>query len=144
MAKPFVFIDGKEGNDGRMIPEPKFYRRIRRAKEIWNAFMFLARGGKFKVHLDFSEIDPRILKPVRLFVVNDGMVVDVEFYRRNAVAGSARKMEVAGLTLAADDEPGFRVRWRDYSRKGAWEAAGFEVSATPTEFIVSPKEAHHG
>lgn len=55
MANPFVFIDGKESN--RPIPEPRFLARLRRLKDIWNAFKFLARGGKFKVFLDFSGID---------------------------------------------------------------------------------------
>ncbi len=40
--------------------------------------MFLARGGKFKVFLDFSGIDLRILKLVRVNIIHDGQVVDVE------------------------------------------------------------------
>jgi len=115
MANPFVFIDGKESN--RLIPEPRILRRIRRAKEIWNAFKFLIRGGKFKVYLDFSRLDPLILKPVRLFVAYDGMVVDVEQNRRNAVSSAMNRMaRLAGLSLARDDEPGFRVRWNESAR----------------------------
>ncbi len=139
MAKPFVFIDGKEGNDGRMIPEPKLYRRIRRAKEIWNAFKFLARGGKFKIYLDFSGVDPHAIKPVRIFAYRDGMVIDVEQHRRNLVANASRRIQDVGLHLAKEDEPGFRVAWGELARAKAWEAAGFEVTRTPVDVIVQPK-----
>jgi hypothetical protein len=46
----------------RWIVEHKLLRRWRRIKDVWRTFVFLARGGKFKVVLDFSRIDPRILE----------------------------------------------------------------------------------
>jgi len=140
MANPFVFIDGKESN--RLIPEPRILRRIRRAKEVWNAFKFLARGGKFKVYLDFSGVDPRVLRPVKVTVTSDGRVVDVEHERRNAVACSmGRIFRDSGLTPARDDEPGFRVRWSESAQGKAWEAAGFDVTREPTRVVVQPKGA---
>ncbi len=140
MANPFVFIDGKESN--RLIPEPRIMRRIRRAKEVWNAFKFLVRGGKFKVYLDFSGVDPRVLKPVWTNIIHDGQVVDVERYRHNAVAGAMTRMgRDAGLVLAADDEPGFRVRWSEAAKGTAWEEAGFDVTREPTRVVVQPKGA---
>jgi len=142
MANPFVFIDGKESN--RLIPEPHIMRRIRRAKEVWNAFKFLVRGGKLKVYLDFSGVDPRILKPVKVTVTNDGRVVDVENERRGAVACSIGKIfRDSGLTLASDDEPGFRVRWSESAQGKAWEAAGFDVTREPTRVVVQPKGVGH-
>jgi len=139
MAENFVIKDTEESNV-RFIPEPRFLARLRRIKAVWQAAVFLARGGRYKVYLDFSEIDPCILKPVRLFVTHDGMVVDVEFYRRSAVARSLNKMaRLAGLALARDDEPGFRVKWGEMTRKRSWEEAGFDVTHTPKEFIVTPK-----
>lgn len=139
MAGNFVIKDSAEDNV-RFIPEPRFLARLRRLKAIWNAAVFLARGGRFKVYLDFSGVDPRILMPVRLFIHHDGTVLDVEQNRRNAVAQATNRISrLAGLTLAADDEPGFRVKWNGWTRKTAWEEAGFDVTHTPTEFIVSPK-----
>ena len=77
--------------------------------------------------------------------INRIKVVLVEQKRTNAVNSALNKMSTTGgLTLAADDEPGFRVKWRDWSRKTAWEDAGFEVSATPTNFIVTHREARNG
>lgn len=139
MAENFVIKDTEESNV-RWIPEPRFLARLRRLKAIWNAFRFLARGGKFKVYLDFSGVDPRILKPVRLFVVNDGMVVDVDFYKRNAVAVALNRIgRETGLVLARDDEPGFRVRWTESAQEKAWEEAGFDVTRTPDRITVQPK-----
>lgn len=140
MANPFVFIDGKESN--RLIPEPRIMRRIRRIKEVWNAFKFLVRGGKFKVFLDFSGIDPRILRPAKITVTNDGRVVDLAFEQRNAIAGTMNRMgRLAGLELAQDDEPGFRVRWSESAQGKAWEEAGFDVTREPTRVVVQPKGA---
>lgn len=140
MANPFVFIDGKESN--RLIPEPRIIRRIRRAKEVWNAFKFLVRGGKFKVYLDFSGIDPRILRPAKVTVTSDGRVVDLAFEQRNAIAGAMTRMgRLAGLELAQDDEPGFRVRWSESARGTAWEEVGFDVTREPTRVVVQPKGA---
>lgn len=139
MAENFVIRDGEE-DKVRWIAEPRYMRRLRRLKAIWTAAVFLARGGRFKVFLDFSGIDPRILKPVRVNIIHDGQVVDVENDRHNAVSSSMQRMaRTAGLTLARDDEPGFRVKWNGWTRKGAWEEAGFDVTHTPTDFIVSPK-----
>lgn len=146
MAGNFVIKDTNEDNV-RFIPEPRFMRRLRRIKAVWNAFRFLARGGRFKVYLDFSGIDPRILKPVAVNIVHDGRVVDLEHERHNAVSAATTKLSrVAGLVLARDDEPGFRVKWGDGSRKEAWEQAGFDVTKAVPEFIVSPKdsEVRHG
>lgn len=144
MAENFVIKDTEESNV-RWIAEPRFLARLRRLKAIWTAAVFLARGGRFKVFLGYSGIDPRIVSPVRLFIHHDGTVLDVERRRHAAVSSSLNKVaRTAGLTLARDDEPGFRVKWNGWTRKGAWEEAGFDVSATPTEFIVTPKEAHHG
>lgn len=142
MASRFTLKD----NDMRLIAEPRFMRRLRHFKEIWNAFRFLARGGRFKVYLDFSGVDPRILKPVAVKISHDGRVLDLALERHNAVAeATTRLSRAAGLELARDDEPGFRVKWGDRSRKEAWEDAGFEVSQAVKEFIVSPKDAevHH-
>ena len=142
MANPFVFIDGKESN--RLIPEPRILRRIRRVKEVWNAFKFLARGGKLKVYLDFSGVDPRILRPVKITVTNDGRVVDLGLEQRNAIAGAmTRLFRDAGLTLAADDEPGFRVRWSESAQGKAWEEVGFDVTREPTRVVVQPKGVDH-
>jgi len=142
MANPFVFIDGKESN--RLIPEPRIFHRIRRAKEVWNAFKFLVRGGKLKVYLDFSHVDPRILRPVKITVTSDGRVVDVEHERSNAVACSMGRMfREAGLTLASDDEAGFRVRWSESAQGTAWEDAGFDVTREPTRVVVQPKGVDH-
>lgn len=142
MANPFVFIDGKESN--RLIPEPRIIRRIRRAKEVWNAFKFLVRGGNFKVFLDFSEIDPRILQPVKVTVTSDGRVVHLGLEQRNAIAGAITRMgRDAGLVLAADDEPGFRVRWSESAQGKAWEEVGFDVTREPTRVIVQPKGVPH-
>ena len=106
----------------RWIAEPELYRRWRRIKDFWRAFVFLARGGKFKVVLDFSGIDPRILGGAETFIVRDNQVVDLARYRYNAIAESASKMNrLAGLTLAADDDPdGFRVKWAGTTRDEAW------------------------
>lgn len=139
MSNPFVFLDGNESN--RFIPEPRILRRIRRIKEVWNAAVFLVRGGKFKVYLDFSGVDPHALRPVRLFVHRDGMVIDVEQYRRNLVANAARRLEAAGLHLAKEGEPGFRVFWGEMARAKSWEEAGFDVTRTPVDVIVQPKGA---
>ncbi len=117
-------------------------RRLRRIKAVWNAFRFLARGGRFKVFLDFSGIDPRILKPVAVNVGQDGRVLDLARERHNAIAAATTRLSRdAGLELARDDEPGFRVKWGDGSRKEAWEQAGFEVTKAVPEFIVSPKDS---
>ena len=139
MAEKFVIRDTDESK-ACMIMEPRFLARLRRLKAIWNAAVFLARGGRFKVFLDYSGIDPRIVHPVRLFIHHDGTVLDVERSRHAAVSSSLNKVaRTAGLTLARDDEPGFRVKWNGWTRKTAWEEAGFDVTHTPTEFIVSPK-----
>jgi hypothetical protein len=139
MAEKFVIRDTDESK-ARMIMEPHFLARLRRIKAVWNAFRFLARGGRFKVYLDFSGIDPRVLKPVKVTIGHDGRVLDLERERHNAVAGSmARLARLAGLELARDDEPGFRVTWGDRSRTEAWEEAGFDVAQTPTVFVVTPK-----
>ena len=67
-------------------------------------------------------------------------MVDLENNRHNAVSSSMQRMaRLAGLALAGDDEPGFRVKWNRWTRKGTWEEAGFDVTHTPTEFIVVPK-----
>lgn len=138
MAGNFVIKDSAEDNV-RFIPEPQFLARLRRLKSIWDAAVFLARGGHLKVYLDFSGLDPRILKPVKITVTHNGRVVDVERERHNAVAQATNRISrLAGLTLAADDEPGFRVKWGESSRKEAWEDAGFDVTRTPDQFIVSP------
>ena len=55
--------------------------------------MLVARGGRFKVFLDYSGIDPCILKPVRANIIHDGQVVDVENYRHNAVSSSMQRMD---------------------------------------------------
>lgn len=104
----------------RWIVEPKLLRRWRRIKEVVGAFTFLLRGGKFKMVLDFSKIDPRILGPVFITVSCNGRVVDLEHERRNAVAASSTKMaRLAGLDLAAEDDPeGFRVKWGQAAREG--------------------------
>jgi hypothetical protein len=142
MANPFVFIDGKEGN--RLIPEPRIFRRIRRVKEVWNAFRFLARGGRFTVYLDFSGIDPRVLKPVKVTIGHDGRVLDLKRERHNAVAGSMTRLSrLAGLELARDDEPGFRVRWSESAQEKAWEDAGFDVTRAATRVVVQPKGVPH-
>lgn len=97
------------------------------------------RGGKFKVFLDFPGIDPRVLKPVKVTVTHDGRVVDLAFEQRNAIVGAMTRMSRdAGLTLATDDEPGFRVRWSESAQGKAWEAAGFYVTLTPTRMVVQP------
>lgn len=141
MSSRFIVRDSDEGNV-RMIMEPRFMRRLRRVKAVWNAFVFLAQGGRFKVYLDFSGIDPRILKPVAVNISHDGRVLDLARERHGAVsAATTRLSRVAGLELARDDEPGFRVKWGDGSRKEAWEAAGFEVSRAVPQFIVSPKDS---
>jgi hypothetical protein len=128
----------------RVILEPAILRRWRHVKAVWNGFMFLARGGKFRVFLDLSGIDPRIVRPVKIFIPHDGWVVDVERSRRNAVSSATDKISrLAGLTLAKDDEPGFRVRWADSARKLAWEETGFDVTWTPDKLIVSPKGEDH-
>lgn len=125
-------------NAGRWIMEPTFLRRWRRIKAIWDAFKFLVRGGKFKVFLDFTGIDPRIVKPVKITIANDGRVVDVERERHNAVSSAMQRMSrLAGLTLAGDDEPGFRVRWADAARKAAWKESGFDVSVAPDRMFVT-------
>lgn len=137
-----MLIDVREdANAVRWIREPAFLRQLRRLKTTWNAFKFLAHGGKFKVFLDFTGLDPRILKPVKVTIGHDGRVVDLDLERHNAVVSASRAMEKAGLCLAGDDEPGFRVRWRDYSRKNAWEEAGFDVSAAPDRLYVTKTEA---
>lgn len=139
MAGNFVIKDTNEGNV-RMIMEPRFMRRLRRVKAVWNAFRFLAQGGRFKVYLDFSGIDPRILKPVEVNISHDGRVLDLARERHNAVATATAKLSrVAGLELARDDEPGFRVKWGDSSKKEAWEDAGFEVTKAVQDFVVSPR-----
>ena len=139
MAEKFVIRDTDESKV-RWIAEPRFLARLRRIKAVWNAAVFIARGGRFKVFLDFSGIDPRILKPVKVTIANDGRVVDVERERHNAVSSAMQRMaRLAGLTLAGDDEPGFRVKWNGWTRKTAWEEAGFDVTHTPTEFIVAPR-----
>lgn len=139
MAEKFVIRDTDESK-ARMIMEPRFLARLRRIKAVWNAAVFIAQGGRFKVYLDFSGIDPRILKPVKVTIANDGRVVDVERERHNAVSSAMQRMSrLAGLTLAGDDEPGFRVKWNGWTRKTAWEEAGFDVTHTPTEFIVAPR-----
>ena len=76
-------------------------------------------------------------------VSHDGRVLDLAHERRNAVACSMNKVFHAGLELARDDEPGFRVKWNGCARKDAWENAGFDVAHTPTGFIVSPKGVDH-
>lgn len=139
MAEKFVIRDTDESKM-RWIAKPRFLARLRRIKAVWNAAVFIARGGRFKVFLDFSGIDPRILKPVKVTIANDGRVVDVERERHNAVSSAMQRMSrLAGLTLAGDDEPGFRVKWNGWTRKTAWEEAGFDVTHTPTEFIVAPR-----
>ena len=49
----------------------------------------------------------------------------------------------AAVFLARDDEPGFLVKWNGWTRKTAWEEAGFDVTHTPTESIVAPKGVNH-
>lgn len=145
MNSNFTVRDTTEGNV-RWIMEPRFMRRLRRLKAVWNAFRFLAQGGRFKVYLDFSGIDPRILKPVEVTVSHDGRVLDLARERHNAVADAMTKMGRLGIELAADGEPGFRVRWADGARKEAWEEKGYDVTHAVKEFIVSPKdsEVRHG
>ena len=139
MAEKFVIRDTDESK-ARMIMEPRFLARLRRIKAIWNAAVFLARGGRFKVFLDYSGIDPRIVHPVRLFIHHDGPALDVERSRRAAVSSPLNKVaRTAGLSLARDDEPGFRVKWNGWTRGAAWEEAGFDVSRTTGKFIVQPK-----
>jgi hypothetical protein len=134
-----MLIDVRDDTNAvRWSMEPAFLRRWRRIKAIWNAFKFLARGGKFKVFLDFTGIDPRILKPVKITIAHDGRVVDLERERHNAVAGAMGRMtRLAGLTLAKDDEPGFRVRWTDTAQKIAWKDSGFDVSAAPDRLFIT-------
>lgn len=140
MAGNFVIRDTDESKT-RMIMEPRFLARLRRLKAVWNAAVFLARGGRFKVYLDFGGIDPRVLKPVAVNIGHDGRVLDLERERRNAVSSAMQRMSrLAGLTLADDDEPGFRVKWTGWTRKTAWEEAGFDVAHTPKVFVVTPKE----
>ncbi|MBF0480706.1 MAG: hypothetical protein HQK81_07505 [Desulfovibrionaceae bacterium] len=84
--------------------------RIRRIKELWNAFMFLARGGKFKVFLDFSGVDPRISKLATVYIGSPGRVVDVENVRRNAIASTFHRIN--DLMPAKPGDPGaFLVKW---------------------------------
>lgn len=45
---------------------------------------------------------------------------------------------LAGLTLAGDGEPGFRVKWNGWTRKTAWAEAGFDVTHASAECIVAP------
>ncbi len=143
MAEKFVIRDTDESKT-RMIMEPRFLARLRRIKAVWNAAVFLARGGRFKVYLDFSGIDPRILKPVKVTIGHDGRILDLERERHNAVSSAMQRLSrLAGLTLAGDDEHGFRVKWNGWTRKTAWEEAGFDVTHTPTEFIVAPKGVGH-
>lgn len=142
MAEKFVIHDSPEDNP-RWIAEPPFLARLRRLKAIWSAFRFLLRGGKFKVYLDYSGVDPRILKPSKILVGRDGIVVDVEQYRQNAVNAGYRAAARGGLVPAKDDEPGFRVRWCGSSRGDAWKDAGFDVTKAPEGYFVSPKEAAH-
>lgn len=119
MADRSVTRDDRDDNP-RWIIEPKLLRRWRGIKDVWEAFAFLLRGGKFKVVLDFSKIDPRILGPVSVTVSRNGRVVDLEHERRNAVASSSAKLaRLAGLDLAKDDDPdGFRVKWAKAAREG--------------------------
>jgi len=138
MDSRFTIRDNNDDNV-RLIREPRFMRRLRHIKAVWSAFVFLARGGRFKVYLDFSGIDPRILKPVAVNIRHDGRVLDLECERHNAVAGSMTKMERFGIELAKDDEPGFRVRWSDSARKEGWAEKGFDVTPAVPEWIVSPK-----
>jgi len=139
MDSRFTIRDNNDDNV-RLIREPRFMRRLGHIKAVWNAFVFLARGGRFKVYLDFSEIDSRILKPVAVNVDHDGRVLDLARERHNAVAEATTKLSrLAGLELAREDEPGFRVKWGDSSRKEAWENAGFDVTKAIRELIISPK-----
>ena len=119
MADRSVTRDNTDDNP-RWVMETKLARRVRRIKEVWQAFRFLLRGGKFKVVLDFSRIDPRILGGTTIFINRDGRVVDLEHERRNGVAAASVKVSrLAGLDLAADDDPdGFRVKWGRAAREG--------------------------
>ena len=139
MARKLVVVEGEESKE-RMIPEPKLFRRLRQARAVWSAFKFLARGGRFRVYLDLSGVDARIVKPVSLNLLRDGAVVDVGTRLKNARIAATEGMDVvAGLELAKDDEPGFRVKWTDKAKKTAWEAAGFEAWTSPTALNIRPK-----
>lgn len=138
MADKSVVHESPEGN-ARWIIEPPFLARLRRLKAIWNAFRFLLGGGKFKVYLDLSGIDPRVLKPSKLLVGRDSMVVDVERHMDNAVNAGYRAASRVGLVPAKDDEPGFRVKWGGSARGDAWKDAGFDVGRGPDRYYVSPK-----
>jgi hypothetical protein len=140
MADEFV-IHGPDNDNPRMIFEPAFLARLRRLKAVWSAFRFLASGGKFKIYLDFSGIDPRALKPVKIPFAYDGIVVDVERHRQNAVASSLqRAVRLAGLVPAKDGEPGFRVKWGGEARKESWEESGFDVTRTPEGYSAIPRQ----
>ncbi|WP_461209459.1 hypothetical protein [Desulfocurvus sp. DL9XJH121] len=139
MASQFVVEDTDEDNV-RWIAEPRLYRKARQLKGIWNAFKFLAHGGKFKEFLDFSGIDSRIISPVQVTISHDGQVVDVKGRYDNAVSSAQERLaSLSGLILAGDDEPGFRVRWNDSARGDAWKDAGLGVAQAPGKFIVQPK-----
>lgn len=101
------------------IAEPRFLCRLR---EIWSAFLFLVRGGKYKVHLDFGDLDPRILAGPTLYIWKDGQVIDIERERNNSLVSCGRQLQrQSSLILAAEGDPdAFLVRWNRLAKKDAW------------------------
>lgn len=115
-----------DGNDNwRWMEEPALYRRWRRVKEVWRAFRFLLKGGKFKIVLDFSGVDPFILKQPWVYIGADGQVVNLENERHNARAATWSKALVGLRPADADDPDGFRVKWADTARENAREGTSW-------------------
>jgi hypothetical protein len=112
-----------DSDNQRWIPEPKLYRRLRRIKDVWRAFRFLLGGGKFRIRLDFTGVDPLILKQPKVYIVEDGQVVDLAHFRHNARGMTWNKALADLQPAAADDPDGFRVKWTDNARKRAMEGA---------------------
>lgn len=145
MAESTLRHEPATDNSPRWIVEPSFLVRLRRIKAVWHAFKFLARGGKFKVHLDFSGLDPRAITPVVLNVGCDRRV-DVTELHRQAVQGARQKLsQGAGLLLAQPGEPGaFMVKWSTHAHAREWKERGFNVAQLPDELVVSQKEVANG
>lgn len=122
MAERNLSRDMDDGN-ARWIMEPGYVRRLRRMREVWAAFVFLARGGQFKVKLDFSDVDKRVLAPVSVSIRRDGQVIDVYREKGNALTASNQRLQrQGGVMLARPDDPeAFLVKWAPSSKKAADE-----------------------